>query len=478
MALNKHQKLAGAMKAVLESLDIFHEKVAELSKSLQLHFYEKYVIAGRPLMTERAVAAMIYTHRLGLSMFSPNRELREAASSVPLIGIILSPPLHLNSQVLYCSNAREDTLWFIPWGVKTVLPSESLEKLEESKLEDILYCASENEMSEWIDWFEEEDKAGSFTNQLLAIGQFYQERAPFKNNLCQPCFSLYKQAVIDFYEKIKGPKVYKTLVKVGFAPNERSNVFEAYQLAIAALKNREKRHFAEFQRFWRDRLEKLMFADLGWPPEKQKALLEEYFPDQASSFKEKSNPRWETSGVLDRQTYGKFLYYFANRFIENPLQNHIDGEITLLLWIMIYAARDLKKAVSVKSLIALTTKHVSDRLVMTEGGELELSCGLADLIGEYTGRGNLQRQQKLFPSLTVDKLEDHFRRASKIILPPNATPALPEAFLIFPHREKGSRMEVRIRRRQMKTPLKIIHDPISRRELKRQLVEAAKQRLS
>ena len=81
---------------------------------------------------------------------------------------------------------------------------------------------------------------------------------------------------------------------------------------------------------------------------------------------------------------------------------------------------------------------------LLDDGEIEISCGLADLIREYTGGGNLQRQQKLFPSLTVDKLEDHFRRASKIILPPNATPALPEAFLIFPHREKGSRMEARI----------------------------------
>lgn len=478
MALNKHQKLAGAMKSVLQNLDIFHEKVAEQSKSLQLYFYEKYLIAGRPLMTERAVAAMMYTHRLGLSTFSPNKELQEAASSAPLIGMILSPPLYLRSQVLYCSNAKEDTLWLIPWGVKTVLPSENLERLEESKLEDVLYCASENEMSEWIDWFEKEDKAGSFTNQLLVIGQFHQERAAFENNLCLPCFSLYKQAVMDFYKKIKGPRAYKTLVKVEFAPNERTNVFEAYQLAIAALKNREKRHFAEFQRFWRDHLEKLMFADLGWPLEKQKALLEEYFPGQRSPYKKKSDPRWESSGALDRQTYGKFLYYFANRFIEDPLQNQLDGEITLLLWIMIYAARDLKKTVPIKRLIALTTKHVSDRLVITDGGDIELSCGLADLIREYTGGGDLQRQQKLFPSLTVDKLEDHFRRASKIILPPNATPALPEAFLIFPHREKGSRMEARIRCRQMKTPLKIIHDPISRREFKRQFVEAAKRRPS
>lgn len=191
MALNKHQKLARAMKTVLKNLDDFHEKIAEQSKCLQLYFYEKYLILGRPLMSERAIAAMMYTHRLGLCMFSPNSESREAARSAPLIGMILSPPLYPTSHVLYCSNVKEGTLWFIPWGVKAVLPSENLEKLKESKLEDILYCSAITEMSEPIDWYEDENKAGSFTNQLLAIGQFYQERASFENNLGQPCGDLY-----------------------------------------------------------------------------------------------------------------------------------------------------------------------------------------------------------------------------------------------------------------------------------------------
>ncbi len=478
MALNKHQRLARAMKSLLKNLDMFHDKVAEQARSLHLYFYEKYLIAGRPLMTERAVAAMVSTHRLGLSMFSPNRDLREAASSNPLIGMILSPPLYLRSQVYYCSNANEKTLWFIPWGVKTQLPSENLKKLEESKLEDILYCASEDEMSEWIDWFEEEDKAGSYTNQLLAIGQFYQERDLFESNLQCHCFPGYKKAILDFHGKIKGPKVYKTLIKTEFAPNEDSNIYEAYQLVTAALRNRKKRHFKEFQRFWKGRLLELVFAKLTWPLEKQEAFLMEYFPEGASSQKETADPRWESSRVLDRQTYGMFLYHFINRFINDPLENQVDGEIALLFWIMIYAARDLKKVVPVKSLLTLTTKDVADRLVTTEGGEVEISCGFADLIKEYTGGRDLQRQQKLFPSLTIDKIEDRFRKASEVILPPGATPALPEAFLIFPHREKGCRMAAQARRRQLQTPPVVIHDPISRRELSRQLVEAAKQNLS
>lgn len=145
---------------------------------------------------------------------------------------------------------------------------------------------------------------------------------------------------------------------------------------------------------------------------------------------------------------------------------------------MIYGARDFKKMVPIKKLLELTTKNVSDRLLTIEDEEAEFSCGLADLIIEYTGGSGLQRQQKLFPNLTIDKLEDRFRRASKEILPSGATPALPEAFLTFPHPEKGYRMAAKERRLQLQTPFQIIHDPISQDELRHQLIEASKRNSS
>lgn len=291
MALNKHQKLARGMKIVLQNLEAFHRKVAEQSKTLQLFFYEKYLIPGRPLMTQRAIPAMMYTHRMGLSKFSPNEDLREAATSASLIGAILSPPIYLKSQVLYCTNAKHNTLWLVPWGAKTVLPSENLDKLTKSKLEDILYCASKDEMSNWIDWFEEEDKEGSFTNQLLAIGQFYQEKAAFERNLQQHCLSLYTQAIAEFHGKIKGEKVHKTLLKIEFAPNEKNTIYEAYQLVTGILKDRKKPHFREFQQFWKVRLQELMFEKLDWPHKKQGSFLQEYFPERVFPRKGKADPR-------------------------------------------------------------------------------------------------------------------------------------------------------------------------------------------
>ena len=470
MALTKHQKLARGIKRLFDALEIHYQKTAAILNALQLHFYETHLLIGRPLMTERALAAMMRTHVCGLKIFSPDEKLRAAAGDSPLIGLIITPPFYLRSRVLTSQSAPENAKWVIPWGVKITLPSESLQKLEEAKLQALLYCASESEMSEWIDWFEREDKAGTLTNQLLAIGNYIQERAPIKKNLIQLAFPFFREAVLEYYKAIQFPKVFKTLAKVDFSPKEQTTVAQSYELVTTSLRMRKKRHFEGFQRFWLNRLKELIFANLDWTQERKDALLEEYFPSR-EHIGENHGVRWETGLSIDRQTYGAFINYFSNRFLDNPLKNQSDGEIVLLLWVMIYVSQEPGKVYPITHLLKLTTANVSDRYLSIDGAETELSCGLADLIKEYTGEGSLQRQQKLFPNLTIDRLEDSFRRASLEILPSGSTPALPEAFLTFPHPHKDLRMMAQMRRHQQENPPQIFHDPISRNELKRQLVE-------
>ena len=475
MALTKHQKLARGMKRLSDAFEVHFQKTSSILNALQFHFFETHLIIGRPLMSKGTLQTMIRTHRCAMELFSPNADLRSAAQRSPLIGCILTPRFYLRSCVLVRpANAGENEKLAIPWGVKTILPTESLQKLEDAKLETFLYCASEDEMSEWIDWFESEDKAASLTNQLLAAEKDFQEKAAFEKNIRQQAIPFYRKSAVEYYKLPKGKPVSKTLLKADFAPQGENDIGAAYQLVSKSLSEHRKRHFEDFQRFWRDRLIDLMFKGTPWEEERRHAILAEYFSSGDASAKTNTGPRWDTGFALDRQTYGAFIRYFSNRFIADPLKCQADGEITLLLWIMVYAARDLEKSAPIKKLLALTTANISDRYAAVDEGEIEFSCGLADLIKEYAGEGNLQRQQKLFPNLTIDKLEDHFRRASEVILPPGAIPALPEAFLTFPHLEKHRRMNPKSRRQQLKNPPEILHDPISLNELKRQLIETSK----
>jgi hypothetical protein len=111
--------------------------------------------------------------------------------------------------------------------------------------------------------------------------------------------------------------------------------------------------------------------------------------------------------------------------------------------------------------------------LFASGYETELSQGLLDLFYEYLG-GNAEsfcRHQKLFPNLTVDYLEDAFRKASDMILPKDSLSALPEAFLTFPHPHRGMRISPAQRNHHQKNRSPIYHESISRHDLKKQLIK-------
>ena len=468
MSLTKHQKLARGIKSLLDTLDNFHLKVAKVSNVLQFHFYETHLILGRPLITEKALAAMMHTHRYALRIFSPNEKMREAANSAPLIGIVLTPQFYLRSRVCFFPPGASNVIWHVPWGVKTVLPQENLQKLKESILEALLFCASDQEMSAWIEWYEPEDKANTLTNQLVAIYKYFEKRSPILRNFHQLAFDHYQKLVLQ-YQDLKIRK--RTLRNADFAPSQTTTVAEAYMIISESIKSHKKRYLDDFQRTWMSQLEELIFTGLTLTSEQKNAILEEYFPKKRLLSKQKPGARWETSHAIDRQTYGKFIRYFAEKFIENPDGNEYFGEAALLLWIMVYIGRKPNKIHTLKRLLELTTANVSEARLLIDNTMYELSQGLADLIEIYAGARPMTRQQKLFPNLTEDKLETLFSRASREILPPDSTPALPGAFLTFPHPHRNVRMRCKLLREIQQHPPQVYHDPISRHELKRQLIE-------
>ncbi len=154
MALTKHQKLARGIKSLLQNLEDFHRKVADKSNVLYFFFSETYLILGRPLMSEKTLKAMMETHRYTLQRFSTNEKVREAATSAPLIGMVFTPRFYPICGIRCFPPEAKKVIWHVPWNVQIVLPEENLQKLDEGKWEALLYCPSQREMSEWIDWYE------------------------------------------------------------------------------------------------------------------------------------------------------------------------------------------------------------------------------------------------------------------------------------------------------------------------------------
>jgi hypothetical protein len=478
MRLTKHERLAKGLRALFANLDEHYRKTAISLDVVQFHFYEKKLIANRPLMSQQALRAMMYAHYHGLRHLSDKEEIRNACFK-PLIGAVVNSPLFTMSNVLIdAPDNPANTRRCIPWGVITTLPSKTLKQLDDAYLEAILYCALNSEMSEWIDWFEHEDKSMSFTNQLFSIFAYEEKEAPVKRNLLKIALPFLEQAAIAFYGKLDYKKILPTIKKSDFMPNATTSIAQAYDLVSYSLRSRKNRYLDEFKRFWKSRLEELVLEDVHWS-DKEK---EDFFVCWASRQQpeavkkgtiKKDTIRWKTSLVIERQSYAAFIRYFAAQFLEAPGKNQSSGEIVLLLWLMIYISLDPDQICPIKRLLQLTTANLENDILSIDGYETDLSQGLRGLLQEYIGgtTESFCRHQKLFPNLTIDYLEDAFREASTKILPKDTLPALPEAFLTFPHPHRGMRISPTQRKHYQKNPAPIYHDSISRHEIKKQLIK-------
>lgn len=404
MALTKHQKLARGIKSLLDALDAFHLKVAKVSNVLQFHFYETHLILGRPLITEKALATIMRTHLYALSIFSPNEKMREAAKSAPFIGMILTPAFYPRSRVCFFPPGVSNVIWHIPWGVKIVLPEENLRKLEEEKLEALLYCASKAEMPEWIAWYEKDNKANTLTNQLCAVHEYGKEREPVIRNLHHGSHNLFLQTIKE-YLKQDSKMRSRTLEKLEFAPKENTSVAEAYAQVSHSITAGKKRHFMDFQRLWKIKLRRMIFSGVAWSMDKQEALLQELISIEQPK-QHPSTSRWKSGHAIDRNTFGKFILHFADQFLADTFGRKIEGEIVLLLWVMVYISQNGTRSYSIKRLLELTTANVIENRLLIDD-EIEHSEGLAILLKEYIGDQPLKSHKNyslILPS-TISKID-------------------------------------------------------------------------
>ncbi|NGX29179.1 MAG: hypothetical protein K940chlam4_00006 [Candidatus Anoxychlamydiales bacterium] len=463
MALTKHQKLAKELQNVFIRLKKFYDKVTKNPDSIQFCFSPLYLCTicprciSNPHMTENALQTMVNVTKHGLIHFSPNQELRKICFSKIIIGIAIFPPSYKKSKIRMNVVA-------IPWKLEIENTSKSLDNLKKAYNTAILYCASENEMSEWLDWFEKDDRAGSLTIIHLKIINYQRERAILKRNHSKTSYQDFKKEIMRFCGKWKLDKSMKTLSNTKFAPNKQTSIAEAFEKVFYSLKKRTERHHDEFKRHWKKALENLIFKDLNWSQKKIDAFIERRFPTKKIK---KTKERWKSSRAIDRQTYSSFIQYFSKKFLKNPLLNKCYGEIVLYLYIAIQAAQDPDISITEKNMLELTTAEIKDNTIHICNQEIEITEGLKNLLKAFIDKNALQRQQKIFPNLTIDRLEDIFRKASSEILPSKDSPILPEAFLTFPHSQDNIRMIAKQRKEMQKEPPKTYYKSPSIREIKK-----------
>lgn len=452
MAKNKHQKLALYLRKIIDEIQLVFDQAAVPLQCIQFHFYEKVLIAGRLLMQKNAFKAMVKAHVLCLRYYSPNEEIRAACCSLPYFGIVINKPFLKKSELL---GPLPDSVgkWVVPWCVNTLLPNQGSALIEKGRLEALLYCPDPSEVSSEIDWFEKEDLTGTLTYQVLSALEYTKKEnddfAIIEANHSDLALPYFTSVVEKWFQDCfidNVPENSDIIFHAPFAPDQLSTVALAYENILRSIRERTYRNYHHLKIMWRETLEEIIFQNLNWSSDQKTAFLHQW---EQGIFGEKpiqipdSKGRWPQCQGTDRQTAAKIIRYFIDLFLTDPCSRKQYGEIACFLWTCVWASYEHQSTtIRLHEILSLTTKQLDKENMTLQIGknEVNISSGLCKLLTCLLGKGKGERSRRLFENIThIDFLEDALKMASKVVLVDKTTPALPAAFLLFPHPFQGKR---------------------------------------
>lgn len=434
MALTKHQKLAKALREMLHRVNTFYDKAEEALNLIQFHFHEPFFLTGRPLMRKESIDSMMKLYYVGLKFFAYPKQLPEKWS-----GAIVTPPLYPASCILTSEDSQD--CWFIPWRVKTIWPNSTQADLQHHRIEALLYSPSEIEIPSWVEWEEEEDPYFSMTSQVHLLIDLAQEQSKLKANLAQSAFELFKVVVEKWEEDVTNrikhyPQDFSAIKRTPFAPNAETSIALAYEAIMAVQSSGRYRNYSELIRSWKICLEELIFENLDWNEAKKQEFLSEWEHRflRKSPHHRKVPGRWKTAYAIDRLTAARFIRYFVERFISKPSNRHA-GEIALILMTLVWISHHSHACTSVKAIVDLRCFQINTETEELNVGTMnfEISEGLYSLLAMLAGDKATRTTSLLFRHVSLDRLEDALKIASREVLGEDADSVSPAAFLCFPH---------------------------------------------
>lgn len=350
----------------------------------------------------------------------------------------------------YLDKSLQDIMTAIPWEAVNEHNYCDEQRIESDFLELLLLCPSTEEVDECRNFLSEDKARFNMLNKLNSHQNDFLEEEKIQTNLK-------KLAVSDFQKLIEGWKKTKKLkrsvseitVKVlqkPFAPEETDTLDIAYEKLLMVRKFNNFQYFSLLMDDWKHHLRKAIFEGSCWPIAKQQHFFEVW---ERALFKKSSPPlipmkmRWEQAQSIDRLTGGKLIKYFNDLFISN--ENLIHGQVACILWTLIAISRQFQSneaPVRLIDVVSLSKSDVSikNRSLCLNGKEITVSKGLTAIYSILSDVKYGKRQLRLFPDMTVDRLEDALKGASKKMFVDKDVLITPQAFLTFPHSFEGVRI--------------------------------------
>jgi hypothetical protein len=484
MSKSKYQKLADAMRQMLDQIEEHYEKVERELDMVQFHVSEKVLIDGRPLLPQSKLAALMDTHRIGLIHFSSDEVLRSCLMEKPFVGAIVALPPEIKQPIM----CRLTKRYLVPWKVSIILPKGNCEGLSQMRYQTLLYCPAPREISKELNWFESEDAASSLIHQILTEVENDRRSNVVNENLRADSFPIWEESIkkwqcipgentdSDFVNEVAAAA--QNLDKMDFAPHKGLSLAAAYEKVMKSIRARQSKHRHRLRTTYKEHLEAKIFDNVPWSDHEKDLFLKQWqsrvFGDSERGVKPKPG-RWKQCESVSRETAARLIEYFVNQFISDP-SNKKAGEIACVLWVRIWIAQqDKSSQITLTDVLKLSSTNLKPGKIIFDNIEVSISWGLHHFLDILCGEGEGIRSRRLFENLDIEgkALERALIRASKAIFGENELPVLPGAFLGFPHRQPNQRMPIAKRQalRKIKPiiPLRYTHT-----EVKKALLEISK----
>ncbi len=314
-----------------------------------------------------------------------------------------------------------------------------------------LHCCDEAELGEHT-WFQEEETCDSISHQLNSMSAIWHEEFILNGNLERHPYPIFQDAIhawngaSDRLSKIES-KLDKPISL--HEPPALSTVAMAWEHVKKILRDGKHRRIEKFLKLYLALLEETIFHQIPWSDQQKYYWLKEW----EDKFFEKvpSNPgnapgRWQQGNAIDYVKAAKLIKYFVDDFLKNP-QHTESGEITCILWLMLWCAYHHLSDIRVSDVINLTTdSFLSGGKLKLRGHSFAISKGLLSLLIPLFGTGSKTRENRIFTYIRNEKaLTRALEEASKIVLGDDEIPITPSAFLNFPHIWSGMHLSKRVR---------------------------------
>ncbi len=341
------------------------------------------------------------------------------------------------------------------------LPEFDITAESEVRARALLYCANEQEMGAWDEWFSPQLEAIRLTplfykglTDLHIIGQI-------RLQLAQPWANVFEFFVRDYIGKDQtlgigqqerllykeGTEDWRPLfVEIeGLFPNDAAPLIEAYKVARKKAVDSRNPKIKDLLWGFIKYIEGTLIVQSQLSVDMKTDLLKELRSHANKKGKKGYQAKRPTLCLSDIEC-SQILYLTVQKFGASPKEHAILGEVILFIWICQHAAfSSLNLKVEDVLDLSVTDVDFENLTIHFTQGDSDISGGLTDILLAWIGTPDRQNKRRLFPNLTYDNLEKNLSRLCVNFLGIEGK-LQPRDFLAKVHVIPGARISIEIRK--------------------------------